>query len=273
MLDPCQCRARAGEGFGARGRERPETAGLAGWESIRGKPIQSSLSSENLMNPISCPLAGVAANVPISSVSDRASRAGPTTLAPMQRPALIERGQAVGSNALSDIITPALFRKHGTPRLQPCRNLRSHPCPCSLACCWRPGASYHKTIAAFSGCRSDDGERIVGRVIAASELSSLCRYLGIDQVQSMAAVQAWPLLIALTEGLTPRRVRVMNQHRVELSDRGNRRMAEVHRPLLRVHLLEDTHVRADDHTRLRNPWKADGTLSVGRGHRPDMRGE
>lgn len=71
--------------------------------------------------------------------------------------------------------------------------------------------------------QTDDGERIVGRVIAASEFSSLCRNLGIHQVQSMDAVQTWPLLIdgssviALTEGLTLRRVRVMNQYRVELS--------------------------------------------------------
>jgi hypothetical protein len=71
--------------------------------------------------------------------------------------------------------------------------------------------------------QTDDGERIVGRVIAPSELSSLCRNLGIDQIQSIDADQAWPVLIdgssviALTEGLTLRRVRVMNQYRVELA--------------------------------------------------------
>lgn len=225
------------------------------------------------MNPISSALAGVAANVPISSVSDSASRAGRTTLAPVQPLAFLERGQAVFSNALSDIITPALFRKHGAPRLRACRNLPSHPCTSSPAWCCRSGAGFHKTIAASSGCRSNDGKRIVGRVIAASELSSLCT-LEIDRVQSMSAVQAWPLLIALTEGLTLRRVRVMNPSRVELPGRGNGRMAEVHRPLLRVvHLLEDTPVRADDHRRFCNPRKADGPLSVGRGRRPDLRGE
>jgi hypothetical protein len=70
---------------------------------------------------------------------------------------------------------------------------------------------------------SDDGERIVGRVIAASELAGLYRDLGIDQVHSLDADQAWSLVIdgsstiALTEGLTLRRVRVTNQYDVVLS--------------------------------------------------------
>ncbi len=57
------------------------------------------------MNPISSPLAGTATNVPLSSVSDRASRAGRIYLAAGQFLAFLERGQAVGSNALSDIMT------------------------------------------------------------------------------------------------------------------------------------------------------------------------
>jgi hypothetical protein len=271
----------SGEGRLRLWRERERAAGN-GWAGRIGEhPGQADpvlALQGNPMNPISSALAGVAANVPISSVSDRASRAGRTTLAAVQRLAFLERGQAIFSNALSDIITPALFRKHGAPRSQPCRNLPSHPCTSSPAWCCRSGAGFHKTIAASSGCRSNNGKRIVCRVIAASELSSLCT-LEIDRVRSMSAVQAWPLLIdgssliALTEGLTLRRVRVMNPSRVELAGRGNGRMAEVHRPLLRAHLLEDAHVRADDHRRFCNPWKADGPLSVGRGRRPDLRGE
>lgn len=71
--------------------------------------------------------------------------------------------------------------------------------------------------------QSDDGERIVGRVIAPDRLAGLCRNFGIDQTQVLSADQAWASLvdgssiIGLTGDMTIRRVRVMNEYRVELT--------------------------------------------------------
>ncbi|MGP4693853.1 strawberry notch-like NTP hydrolase domain-containing protein [Agrobacterium cavarae] len=69
----------------------------------------------------------------------------------------------------------------------------------------------------------DDGERIVGRVIAPDRLVGLCRNFGIEQTQVMSAAQAWASLIdgssvvGLAGDMTLRRVRVMNEYRVELA--------------------------------------------------------
>lgn len=70
---------------------------------------------------------------------------------------------------------------------------------------------------------TDEGERIVGRVIAPAAISALCRNLGVDQKLAVSAEQAWAAVIdgssvALLAGdLTLRRVRVMNDNRIELT--------------------------------------------------------
>ena len=72
--------------------------------------------------------------------------------------------------------------------------------------------------------QTDDGERIVGRVIAPDRLTSLCRNFGIDQTKLITPDQAWASLVdgssivALAGDMTLRRVRVMNEYRVELVD-------------------------------------------------------
>lgn len=71
--------------------------------------------------------------------------------------------------------------------------------------------------------QTDDGERIVGRVIAPDRLAGLCRNFGIDQTQVLSADQAWASLVdgssivGLAGDMTLRRVRVMNEYRVELT--------------------------------------------------------
>ncbi|MBP2449585.1 hypothetical protein JOH51_007093 [Rhizobium leguminosarum] len=70
--------------------------------------------------------------------------------------------------------------------------------------------------------QTDDGERIVGRVITPDRLAGLCRNFGIDQTTLIAPDQAWASLVdgssivALAGGMTLRRARVMNDYRVEL---------------------------------------------------------
>ncbi|MBY3516487.1 methylase [Rhizobium laguerreae] len=71
--------------------------------------------------------------------------------------------------------------------------------------------------------QTDDGERIVGRVIAPDRLAGLCRNFGIDQTEVLSGDQAWTALvdgssiIGLAGDMTLRRVRVMNEYRVELT--------------------------------------------------------
>nr|WP_245279732.1 bifunctional class I SAM-dependent methyltransferase/DEAD/DEAH box helicase [Rhizobium leguminosarum] len=71
--------------------------------------------------------------------------------------------------------------------------------------------------------QTDDGERIVGRVITPDRLAGLCRNFGIDQTQVLSADQAWASLVdgssivGLAGDMTLRRVRVMNEYRVELT--------------------------------------------------------
>lgn len=70
--------------------------------------------------------------------------------------------------------------------------------------------------------QTDDGERIVGRVIAPDRLAGLCRNFGIDQTMVISPDQAWASLVdgssivGLAGDMTLRRVRVMNDYRVEL---------------------------------------------------------
>ena len=71
--------------------------------------------------------------------------------------------------------------------------------------------------------QTDEGERIVGRLVSPAALGTLCRNLGLDDVPTLAPDAAWQALIGgqsvlqLADGLTLRRVRVMNDYRVELS--------------------------------------------------------
>ncbi|MBO9111923.1 MULTISPECIES: bifunctional class I SAM-dependent methyltransferase/DEAD/DEAH box helicase [Rhizobium/Agrobacterium group] len=71
--------------------------------------------------------------------------------------------------------------------------------------------------------QTDDGERIVGRVIAPDRLAGLCRNFGIDQTMVISPDQAWASLVdgssivGLAGDMTLRRVRVMNDYRVELT--------------------------------------------------------
>jgi hypothetical protein len=70
--------------------------------------------------------------------------------------------------------------------------------------------------------QSDEGERVIGRVLTAVEADALCRNLGID-APTLSAGEAWDLLLGgkvtvhLADGLSLRRVRVMSDHRVELT--------------------------------------------------------
>jgi predicted RNA methylase len=69
---------------------------------------------------------------------------------------------------------------------------------------------------------TDEGERIVGRLISAEGLSRLCRNFGLDQTEVITAAQVWRSLlggwaVALAGNMTLRRVRVMNDYRIELS--------------------------------------------------------
>ncbi|TKV70732.1 strawberry notch-like NTP hydrolase domain-containing protein [Rhizobium sp. AU243] len=70
--------------------------------------------------------------------------------------------------------------------------------------------------------QTDDGERIVGRLVSSEGLSRLCRNFGLDQTEVVSAAEVWQSLlagssvVALAGNMTLRRVRVMNDYRVEL---------------------------------------------------------
>ena len=70
--------------------------------------------------------------------------------------------------------------------------------------------------------QTDAGERIIGRHIAPTMVSTMLRNLGIDNVPTLAPDEAWNGLVEgriglqLTDGLVLRRSRVMNDYRVEL---------------------------------------------------------
>ncbi|QAB01067.1 MULTISPECIES: bifunctional class I SAM-dependent methyltransferase/DEAD/DEAH box helicase [Agrobacterium tumefaciens complex] len=71
--------------------------------------------------------------------------------------------------------------------------------------------------------QTDDGERIVGRVIAPAGLARLCNNFGIDRTYVLNPEQAWKSvadgssIISLAGDMTLRRVRVMSDNRVELT--------------------------------------------------------
>lgn len=70
---------------------------------------------------------------------------------------------------------------------------------------------------------TDEGERIVGRLISSEGLSRLCRNFGLDRTEVVSAAQVWESLlggsavVALAGNMTLRRVRVMNDYRIELA--------------------------------------------------------
>ena len=71
--------------------------------------------------------------------------------------------------------------------------------------------------------QTDDGERVIGRLISPAALSALYRNLGQDGTPSISAGDAWSTVLdgrsvlQFADGLQLRRVRVMNEHRVELT--------------------------------------------------------
>ncbi len=70
--------------------------------------------------------------------------------------------------------------------------------------------------------QTDEDERIIGRMLSPVEAEGVCRNLGID-APKLSADQAWALVddgkvaVHLADGLALRRVRVMNENRVELT--------------------------------------------------------
>lgn len=70
--------------------------------------------------------------------------------------------------------------------------------------------------------QTDAGERIIGRHIAPTLVATMLRNLGLDHVPTLAPQDAWTGLVEgriglqLADGLTLRRSRVMNDHRIEL---------------------------------------------------------
>ena len=71
--------------------------------------------------------------------------------------------------------------------------------------------------------QTDEGERIVGRRIAPEDMSRLCRNFGIETGLLLTPQQVWASLIdgssivGLAGNMTLRRVKVMNDYRVELT--------------------------------------------------------
>jgi predicted RNA methylase len=68
--------------------------------------------------------------------------------------------------------------------------------------------------------QTDDGERIIGRLLGQVEMEAFCRNLGMD-APKLSAEDAWALVhdgkatAHLADGLVLRRVRVMNENRIE----------------------------------------------------------
>ena len=71
--------------------------------------------------------------------------------------------------------------------------------------------------------QTDEGERVIGRLISPAALSALYRNLGQSDVPRLRAGDAWTAVLErasvlqLADGLQLRRARVMNEHRVELT--------------------------------------------------------
>jgi predicted RNA methylase len=71
--------------------------------------------------------------------------------------------------------------------------------------------------------QTDHGERIIGRMLSAAEAATVCRNLGVEDAPVMPSEEAWAALnegsvaLHLADSLSLRRVRVMHEHRIELS--------------------------------------------------------
>ena len=70
--------------------------------------------------------------------------------------------------------------------------------------------------------QTDDDERVIGRMLSQIEMEAVCRNLGID-APKISNEDAWGMILDgkvtahLADGLSLRRVRVMNENRVELT--------------------------------------------------------
>ncbi len=70
--------------------------------------------------------------------------------------------------------------------------------------------------------QTDDGERIIGRLISDAALLALHRNLGLSSAPDLKPAAAWAIVsegratVQLADGLQVRRVRVMGEHRIEL---------------------------------------------------------
>lgn len=71
--------------------------------------------------------------------------------------------------------------------------------------------------------QTDEGERIVGRLVSPDGLTRLCRNFGLDKAEVVTDADVWQSLlagssvVALAGNMTLRRVRVMNDYRIELN--------------------------------------------------------
>jgi len=71
--------------------------------------------------------------------------------------------------------------------------------------------------------QTDDGERVIGRLISPAAMGEVCRALGLDDAPTLAPDEAWSAVLAdgavlhLAGGLTIRRAVVMGAARVELA--------------------------------------------------------
>ncbi len=71
--------------------------------------------------------------------------------------------------------------------------------------------------------QTDDGERVIGRLISPAAMGEVCRALGLDDAPTLAPDEAWSAVLAdgavlhLAGGLTVRRATVMGAARVELA--------------------------------------------------------
>jgi len=124
--------------------------------------------------------------------------------------------------------------------------------------------------------QTDAGERIIGRHIAPTMVSTMLRNLGIENVPTLAPDEAWNGLVEgriglqLADGLALRRSRVMNDYRVELIGFTEAMVAALEgaRPDPGNHHLEAQAVHSDGRTRLRHPRLASRAPHDGRRHRP-----
>ena len=70
--------------------------------------------------------------------------------------------------------------------------------------------------------QTDDGERVIGRLVSPAALDGVCRNLGVEGAPALSVMEAWDAVVDgsatlhLASGLQVRRVSVMGAPRVEL---------------------------------------------------------